>query len=943
LRTEPAELTLVEREADVERLGEAVERVLAGDGAFVALEGPAGIGKSRLLEAVRGRAAESGMKVLAARGGELERDFAYGVVRQLFEAELATAPKKRREQLLSGAAALAAPALGLGRGAQAQAPGDISFPVIHGLYWLAVNLAAEGPLLLEVDDVHWADSPTLRFLMHLVPRLEGTPILVTAGMRPGEPASDLALLAKLTTDPNATILRPAPLSEAGVNTVITNVMGTAPVEAFTDACHAASGGNPFLVRELLGALRADGFTPDEGGAARVLQVGPDTVSRSLVLRLSRLPRECGPLAHAVAVLGARADPAHAALLAEISPEAGGTAADALAAVEILEPTRPLTFAHPVVREAIYADIAPSLRAQLHARAARVLSGAGVSSAELAPHLLATDPAGDADAVAALREAASDALGQGAADLARRYLDRAVAEPPADEQRPEVLAELGTAEWLSGEPVSAAAHLREAVENTDDPALRAERAVTLARATFYTGQVPAAVEIVEREAERAEGATGEAVERLRAEVYGLGLISALTIPSVVRRIDALEEPPGDTIGELLTLAHLGAREWLGGTAARAIELCERALRDGTLLEKEGMESIAVYETAWVLIWADRHELARDVIASLLDQSTARGSVFGHATARALGAVAAFSEGRMTAVEAEARAGIELSEPPAFSRPALYTMLALALIERGAYDEAEDAVTESGCGPFLPAMAHMNMAFYARARLRLAQGRNEEALADFLELGDRHRQCYVAAPAFPWRLGAAEVHVRQGNHDAAMQLAEDQLEDARRWGTPSAIGVALHTQGLAEGADGSPTLAEAAMTLAGSPARLDYARALVDLGAALRRSGSRAEARDPLREGLEVARSCGATVLAERAHEELVTAGARPRRLMFSGLESLTASERRVAHMAADGLTNRQVAEQLFVTVKTVENHLTRVYSKLDVQSRDGLPEALGATR
>ena len=250
-----------------------------------------------------------------------------------------------------------------------------------------------------------------------------------------------------------------------------------------------------------------------------------------------------------------------------------------------------------------------------------------------------------------------------------------------------------------------------------------------------------------------------------------------------------------------------------------------------------------------------------------------------------------------------------------------------------------MTESGCGPFLPPMVHMNMAFYARARLRLAQGRTEEALADFVEFGDRERQCQIANPAFAWRCAAAGIHLRMGNQAPAARMVEEHLVDARRWGTDSAIGVTLHAQGLVQGAEGLDTLAEAVETLARSPARLHHARAVVDLGAALRRSGRRADAREPLREGLQLARDCGATVLAARAHEELVTAGAKPRRLQFSGLESLTASERRVAQMAASGLSNREIAEQLFVTAKTVENHLTRVYSKLDIESRDRLPEAL----
>jgi DNA-binding CsgD family transcriptional regulator len=169
--------------------------------------------------------------------------------------------------------------------------------------------------------------------------------------------------------------------------------------------------------------------------------------------------------------------------------------------------------------------------------------------------------------------------------------------------------------------------------------------------------------------------------------------------------------------------------------------------------------------------------------------------------------------------------------------------------------------------------------------------------------------------------------------------EHLELAYRWGTPSSIGVGLRTQGLLATDGGLERLREAVATLERSPARLELAQALVDLGAALRRSGQRTAAREPLRRGLDLARDCGATVLAQRAHGELVTAGARPRRRAFTGGESLTAAERRVATMAADGMANREIAQALFVTVRTVENHLARVYPKLNVHSRADLPAGL----
>ena len=168
----------------------------------------------------------------------------------------------------------------------------------------------------------------------------------------------------------------------------------------------------------------------------------------------------------------------------------------------------------------------------------------------------------------------------------------------------------------------------------------------------------------------------------------------------------------------------------------------------------------------------------------------------------------------------------------------------------------------------------------------------------------------------------------------------LSDARGWGTPRAVGMALHAAGLADGGPrGLELLHDAATLLEDSPARLEYARAATDLGAALRRANRRVDAREPLRRALDVANTCGAPPLAARITYELRAAGGRPRRERLTGAGSLTASERRVAEMAADGLSNPEIAQALFVSKKTVETHLGSVFRKLDITSRTRLPAAL----
>jgi DNA-binding CsgD family transcriptional regulator len=420
---------------------------------------------------------------------------------------------------------------------------------------------------------------------------------------------------------------------------------------------------------------------------------------------------------------------------------------------------------------------------------------------------------------------------------------------------------------------------------------------------------------------------------------VGLVVPPTLPRATERLERFVGMEGASPAELLQIANLGAWQWLDGTATAAGGLAERALADGKLLEAEGSDSIMVYESIWVLIWADRHELAADALRQTYAAARATGSVFGLCTSLAVRSILGWRRGDLARVEADARNALDFPGVPAFVWPPLHTYLALALIERNELEEAERLLELGGVGPGLPELVHFNAAFYARGQLRLHQGRIEEALEDFRELGARDENLNVRNPSIPWRCGAVEALVRLGRTDEAVELADEHWILADAWGAESGIGVALWAQGLARGADGLEHLREAVEVLARCPTRLDHAYALVDLGAATRRAGRRAEAREPLRQGLEAARRCGATALVEHAHEELIAAGAKPRRLQFSGLDSLTASERRVSQLAARGLTNREIAQELFVTQKTVENHLTRVYSKLDIDSRERLAGAL----
>src|SRR6266516_457580 len=340
-----ARLELLERDAELVSLQNLVESKPGG--LLLAIEGPPGIGKSALLAEAKSRANEAAIQVLGARGSELERSFSFGVVRQLFEPLLASLPSDERTEALSGAAALAEPLFNPEK-LSTESGADSSFATLHGLYWLTANVAARQPLLLALDDLHWCDLPSLRWLAYLLPRMEELALLVAAGLRPEEPGEDGGLLGRIVSDPVAAVIRPAPLS----------------TEAAT-----------LLLRELVHVIAAEGLAPTAANVPRLRELAGRAGSRAVSLRLSRLPREATALARAVAIFGDDADPRQAAALAGLDEEAGSAAADVLARADVLRPQPPLGFAHPLIRAAVYEMLTPLERERGHARAARLLADA----------------------------------------------------------------------------------------------------------------------------------------------------------------------------------------------------------------------------------------------------------------------------------------------------------------------------------------------------------------------------------------------------------------------------------------------------------------------------------------------------------------------------------------------------------------------------------------
>ena len=936
---------LQERDAALARIDQSLREAIAGSGSLLVLAGPAGIGKTRLVLAAERHGRELGLTALTARGSELERDFAYGLVRQLFEALLVAASPPERAEFLAGAAGHAARLFGLAaaRDDAADALLDPSFAILHGLYWLSANLGRRSPLLLCVDDIHWADQASLRFVHYLGRRVRELPIAVVAAMRPARSADGSPMLAALAADPSAEVLELTPLSQEAVAKLMRLAFGTGVEPAFAAACHEVTGGVPFLVRELVRAIAEERIEPTSAACSRVAGLAPRAVSHSVVQRLGRLSAFAREVARAAAVLG-EADVRLAAGLAGVDPGTAATAADELAAAGILEEGRPLRFVHPIVRAAVEADLSPGERAGLHAAAAGCLLNEGASADRVAVHLLATDPAGDDRVAGSLLSAARAATANGAPDSAVAYLRRALAEPPSGRLRPDVLLELGFAESYAADP-QAAAHLQAALDIA--PATAAQVSITLAlgRMLQIGGRNRESLEVFDRTRARLGATDRRAALTLEGAALGAAQFDAETADDAAQRIARLrrvaeEEPdvPPSVFG-MLAVAAANANEPADVVARLAL----RALDGAPKLLPEAVDRPPFfYHASNALAFAERYEQALPRFGEALADARRLGSlphVLGLSCYRALHHLRI---GNLADAEADARVALETGP----RLPGLHAAVALAalletLAERAEYQAAEAADERYRLAEQFPTTMQAGWLIAGRGRLRLAERRPAAALGDLLAAGDLFARLRISAPSVaPWRSDAALAHLALGAHAEARALAAEEVTLARAFNGPRTLGVALRAAGLTDGGRrGIDLLRQAERVLEGSGARLEHARAMADLGAALRRAGQRADSREVLRVALDLAHRCGAIALTERTRTELIAAGGRPRRLVLSGLDSLTPGERRVAQLAADGLSNRDIAQNLFITARTVEGHLTHAYQKLAITSREQLPAAL----
>jgi DNA-binding CsgD family transcriptional regulator/tetratricopeptide (TPR) repeat protein len=921
---------LLERATELAALRGAVSAAAGGADAVVVVQGPAGIGKSALLAAARAEAAALGVRALVAAGSELDRDSPFALVSRLLGPVLASPAGE--DGLLTGQAALAAPLFD----GSLPLPGE-SDSLVRGLYWLVAALAARTHgLTLSVDDAQWADRASLRFLLSLVTGLDGLPVALVVAVRSGEPGSPRDLLDRLSAHASTRVICPRPLSQAAAARVLTDLFGTVD-DAFARACAEASGGNPFLLRELALTLRDTGVPATAASVPEVTRTVPGSVSRAIPLRLSRLPGRARRLATAVAVLGDDAPLRTAAELAELSVEEAAVAADELAGATILAPGPSLRFLHPLLATAVHDDLPAFARARAHHRAAKLLMTAGAAAEAAAPHLLRADPAGEDQTVRVLQAAASSAMARGEPRSAVRILRRALAEPPAGEALVDVLLEAAAAEGQAHDRAAGATVSRALdLVSTADQRIRALG--TQAGICYAGGDILGLLTSCEQALQLVND-TDPRAEQLLAQYLAAGSFHAPSRPRIERRWTQLAEQvrAGRPPRHPALLAHLALRSAFDAQPATVVrELAEQAVAADPLIDPAA-HGLPLSLTVQALVSVDELVAADRLSAGGMAAARKRGDEVAYALAGFHRALPRYHRGDLAGALADLEPAVRRrDEGWAGGSGFLAHLLVQLHLIRG---DLAAAGVAAGKGR-LAAQDDLDrtMADYAFADLALADRKFAVAEEAAVRAGRQLREGFgIDHPGFaPWRCLAALAAHAQGEHDRARRFAEEALDRARWSGVARPLAHALRTAATVDdGPRALELLHEAAEEIAASPADLERAAILTELGAAARREGHRKDAQRTLLEAYRMAECMRAHALVRRARRELFALGLRPRRPAATGVDALTPNELRVAELVASGMNNREVAQALFVTPKTVEGHLTGAFRKLGATTREEL--------
>ncbi|MGW0945403.1 ATP-binding protein [Streptomyces sp. NPDC002623] len=884
-----ASASLWERDEEVAAIAEAVETLCAdtsSSGHLLVLRGEAGFGKTALLAETRRIAEDRGCAVWSARGGETLRSVPFNVVRQLLQPALLSLHPEEAREYLGDWHDIAGPALGIAEPGEGHADPQ---GVCDGLVAAVTRLARRDyPLVLLVDDAHWADQETLRWLSVFVERLDELAVLIVVARRPGEVKGEAArhldavgeAAGRAVTVLNAL----TPPAVAGLTRA---TLGEHADAAFCREVWAVTAGNPYETVELLAKVRESRLEPSESSATELRPLNRAARGGGLVDRLETLGMEAHKFAMAAAILGADISVAQAARLAGLERDEAVRCAELLRNARILTEPDPgavpaddgdLEFVHPLIATAVYDSIPGGLRTAMHGIAAQVVTDAGKGLAAASRHLLQVHADGDEELVEQLREAAREHLAVGAPDAARRCLERALKEPPAPEVHARVLYELGCATLLTA-PARTIEHLRTALATLpglegDD---RVDAVYRLSQALLHNNQLEEAVRTVEAEAAR--HAPGPARLRLQAVQFMWEGVHAgeATTP---RRSERLAELASTCTGRdnaeraLLILRGFDAVT-RGENAEEVAEFCDRALVNGSLApglgwtdQEWGIELLMMLASSYA--YTDRLDRAVGLFNDALRTYVSAGWSGGHlALAHAYLGLGLRRRGRLKEAEESLRESLRVAERVGRGLPLYWSAtcnLVDTLLARGHVAEAWEIAEQYDFAPPYPSTIVLPDPRSVRGRLLLAVGRVKDGINE-LEAAEKAAAVrgHLNPVMVPWAVDLARALAVE-DPARASRLATEARRQAERFGTDTAIGEALRCAAALETGQRAVRLAQQAVTyLESSPCQYEHAAARVEYGI-LSRSVSE------LGRGLTLARSCGADGLADKAQQALQSLGA-----------------------------------------------------------------------
>ncbi len=879
-----ASASLWERDAELAAVSKAVDALRddsspSGPGSLLVFSGEAGIGKTALLAETRRIAEKRGCTVWSARAGEVVTSVPFNVVRQLLQPALVSLMPEEAREYLGDWYDVAGPALGITEPGERQADPR---GVCDGLVVAVTRLAKrEWPLVLLIDDVHWADRETLRWLAAFVERLDDLRVLVMVACRPGEVTGESArlldLIAAAACHPTSTLSALTPEATAGLTRA---ALGAHADDPFCREVWAVTGGNPYETVELLAKVQDRRLEPVEASAAELRDLNRTARGTGLVARLEGLGIEATRFAWAAAILGTGITVDLVARLATMRHEDAGRCAELLSAARILTESDPtnrqadggeLEFVHPLIASAVYCSIPDGLRTAMHGIAAQVVTDSGSGAAAASRHLLEVHPDDDEELVEQMREAAREHVAVGAPEAARRCLERALLEPPLPEVHPYVLYELGCATLLTS-PATTIDHLQAALAM---PALEGEERVDavyrLSQALVHNDQLDEAIRTVDAEADRLE--PGPSRMRLQAVHYMWEGIHAAEGDSPTRSRE-LAELAGTCTGRdnseraLLILRGFDAMTH-GENAEEVVEVCDRTLVNGRLAPglgwtdtEWGIELLLMLGSSYA--YSDRLDRAESLFTEALRAYESAGWSGGHLSlAHAYVGLAHRRRGRLREAENSLRESLRLAERVGRGLPLYWSAicgLVDTLLARGHVEEAWSIAERYGFAPPYPSTIVLPDTRSVRGRLLLAVGRTEEGVGE-LEAAEkaaagRGHNTVLA----PWAGELARTMATEDPRRAA-ELATTARRQAELLGTDTAIGEALRVAAALETGRRAVTLHARAVTyLEASPCSYEHAAARVEYGIATRSAVE-------LKRGLTLARSCGADGLVARARDAL----------------------------------------------------------------------------